>query len=448
MTDHRQLKRRFSFEIRIAWIALLGGLPATLLAAGFLFDSIEDPILAAMLITLLAGWWLALSLAARGEVVFHLNTLANILEALREGDYSLRGRRSRDTDALGAVFLEVNQLGETLRQQRVEVQEATALLQKVLGEIDIAVLAFDAAGNVRLANRAGRRLFGRLHGPLPNATKLGITDLLETSGRQILEREFPVGTGRWDIRVTRFRESGLSHQLVVISDLSRALREEERRTWQRLVRVLGHELNNSLAPIKSMAALLRQRVAEAAGEPLDDNLHDDLLASLDVIGERAEALNRFMSSYSRLAKLPQPELRQFDLAELAKRVAGMQQEGRVNLAGEPVQVEADPDLLSQLLINLLKNAREAAGAHGEVTLRWQRSGEDILLDVEDTGPGIAGTENLFTPFFTTKPGGSGIGLALSQQIAEAHGGSLTLVNRKETAGARARFVFPARQKEA
>lgn len=448
MTKLTPPKRRFSFESRIAWFALLGGLPATVLAIFFLATAVEDVILAGMLIMLLAGWWVALAFVTRGEVVFHLNTLANILEALREGDYSLRGRRSRDADALGAVFLEVNQLGETLRQQRVEVQEATALLQKILAEIDIAVLAFDSDGRLRLANKAARQLFGRIHGPMPDAARLGIADLLNTSGRQIAEREFPAGIGRWDIRVTRFRESGLSHQLVVIADLSRALREEERRTWQRLVRVLGHELNNSLAPIKSMAALLQQRVAEIAGKPLEGELRDDLVASLDVIGDRAEALNRFMSSYSRLAKLPQPNYQEFELAELVRRVSGMPQGGKVEVMGEPVIVEADPDLVSQLLINLLKNAREAAGDSGEVRVCWQKSEQEVQLDVEDSGPGIEGIENLFTPFFTTKSGGSGIGLALSRQIAEAHDGNLTLVNRPDATGARARFVFPLTRGEA
>ncbi|HEX7030707.1 MAG TPA: ATP-binding protein, partial [Gammaproteobacteria bacterium] len=386
-----------------------------------------------------AIFWLAFAFAARNEVIFHLNTLANLLEALREGDYSLRGRRSRDRDALGDVFLEVNQLGETLRKQRFEAREASTLLNKIIGEIDIAVLAFDGAHYVILANPAAQRLFRTRDLAGRSADALGVADLLSQHSRRIEAREFPAGGGRWDVWTGAFRESGLPHHLLVISNLSRALREEERKAWRRLVRVIGHELNNSLAPIKSMAALLHERTAK---ELAASELKTDLVESLDVIGQRAESLNRFMSAYALLAKLPAPRRERVGLRRLVENVAAMDGAGPIGIEGAEVTVSVDPDQLSQLLINLVRNARDAAGDDGDIRIFWDVRDGLLTLDVLDNGPGIAGTENLFVPFFTTKPHGSGIGLALSRQIAEAHDGSLGLSNREEGRGCRARLVLP------
>jgi two-component system, NtrC family, nitrogen regulation sensor histidine kinase NtrY len=430
--------KRFSFESRLALLALAGGLPA-LITAGLLLVSADLPYgLTVLLFIVLAIAWLSFSLAVRNRVTYHLNTLSNLLEALREEDYSMRSRRSRERGAMGDVFREVNVLSSTLRAQRVQAREASALLRKVLAEIDIAVFAFDGGEHLMLVNRAGERLVdGAAAGA--SAAELGLEDLLHAEGRKTIARRFPGGSGRWDVWTGSFRERGVPHYLLVISDLSRALREEERKAWQRLVRVMGHELNNSLTPIKSMAATLQTRLADGAAV---DSLREDLGDSLGIIASRAEALGRFMTGYTMLARLPAPRRKTVRLRSLVERAAAIDTRLRVAVEGEDAEIAVDPDQLEQLIINLVKNAVDAAGADGMVSVRWSREAGVLRLEVLDSGPGLSGTDNLFVPFFTTKPGGTGIGLVLCRQIAEAHEGTLALENREDAKGCVARLELP------
>jgi len=263
-----------------------------------------------------------------------------------------------------------------------------------------------------------------------------LQDVLAVESASVIRRSFGGSEGRFDVRRFHFRSAGRPQDLLVITDLSRALREEERQAWQRLIRVLGHELNNSLAPIKSMAGTL---VRVLAREPLPADWREDVDAGLQVIGDRAEALNRFMIGYTALARLPPPQRREVELAPLLRRVAALEQRVPVTLGVLPeVRFSADPDQLEQALINLVKNAAEAALAEqGGVELRARVEGDSLLIEVLDEGLGLARTDNLFVPFFTTKPGGSGIGLVLARQIIEGHGGRLTLQNREDSRGCRA-----------
>src|SRR5207344_2996971 len=235
-------------------------------------------------------------------------TVSNLLAALREGDYSIRGRAAGRDDPLAEVMHEVNALGKTLREQRLGALEATALLQTVMSEIEVAIFAFDGEQKLRLVNRAGERLLAqpaeRLMGK--SAADLSLEDCLDGESPGTLQKSFPGGAGRWEVHRGVFRERGAPHQLLVLSDLSRALREEERQAWQRLLRVLGHELNNSLAPIKSMAATLESLLAR---NPRPADWQDDMIRGLAVIASRSEALGRFMGDYARLARLPQPSVR-------------------------------------------------------------------------------------------------------------------------------------------
>ncbi|MCG8434832.1 MAG: ATP-binding protein [Gammaproteobacteria bacterium] len=440
----RNTKRgRVTYETRVLLLALLIGVPGTLALAliFFLGDYSNGFVFSVLLFVVL--FWLGLAFKLQREVIYHLQTLSNLLEALREGDYSLRGRRARWGDALGEVVWEVNELSKTLREQRLEAREASALLQKVIAELDVAVFAFDGEHKLRLINRAGERLLAKRTTAAigQSAVQLGLNDLLDMEGRHIAQRSFPGASGRWDIWIGGFRESGLPHYLLVISDLSRALREEERKAWQRLIRVLGHELNNSLAPIKSMATTLKNTVAH---DPLPGDWRDDLHTGLGVIADRADALSRFMSAYATLAKLPAPKRKNINIQSLVKRVAAIDQRLAIDLRGEDLGIRADPDQLEQLLINLVKNAVDAvdSDAGGEVGIHWRTQYGELVLEIQDNGPGIANTENLFVPFFTTKPDGTGIGLVLCRQIAEAHGGSLNLENRKDNRGCVARLTLP------
>jgi nitrogen fixation/metabolism regulation signal transduction histidine kinase len=389
---------------------------------------------------IIIGSWFITALVLRERVVRPLQTLSNMLAALREGDYSIRARGADREDALGLAFLESNLLGETLRTQRLGAMEATALLRTVMAEIDVAVFAFDDADRVRLVNRAGERLLAqpveRLLGR--TAEQVGLAAGLEGPSPRTMDVTFPGGAGRWEVRRGIFRQDGRPHTLLVLADVSKTLREEELQAWQRLVRVLSHEINNSLAPIKSITGSLLTLLDR---HPRPTDADDDLRRGLNVIGGRSEGLVRFMSAYARLAKLPAPNRVPLDVATWVRRVAALETRMPVTVVeGPSTTLRADGDQLDQLLINLVRNAVDASlESKGDVRIRWTRQNGTFALMVEDEGPGLASAANLFVPFFTTKPQGSGIGLVLSRQIAEAHGGSLALDNRRDRRGCIALF---------
>jgi nitrogen fixation/metabolism regulation signal transduction histidine kinase len=343
-------------------------------------------------------------------------------------------------------MLEVNDLGETLRGQRLGALEATALLRAVMSEIDVAVFSFDPEHRLRLVNRAGEKLLALPATRLLGRTgdELGLSACLnsqEPSGPHTMQMVFPGGAGRWEIRRGTFREGGMRHELLVLTDLSQTLREEERSAWQRLLRVLGHELNNSLAPIKSVAGSLADLINR---QPRPPDWREDVSQGLDVISSRADSLARFIESYSQLARLPQPRFESLKIGDVVQRVAALETRLAVTVvAGPDVVVQADSAQLEQLLINLIRNAVDASlETKGAVEVSWSRQNGQAVLSVKDEGLGLASTANLFVPFFTTKTSGSGIGLVLSRQIAEAHGGTVTLENRADANGCIARLRLP------
>jgi two-component system, NtrC family, nitrogen regulation sensor histidine kinase NtrY len=431
------------YERRILFLALAAGLGSTLVAMILLWTGPYSSKLQWTLSVVMVIAWLSFAFTAQSRVVFPLRTLSNLLAALREGDFSIRARGANVEDALGEVLREVNALGETLRQQRLGALEATALLRKVMEEIDVAVFAFDGNGCLRLVNRAGERVLARPEEQLLGRTAedLDLAECLQGETPRIAQIAFPGKSGRWEIHRGSFREAGLSHQLLVITDLSRALRDEERQAWQRLIRVLGHELNNSLAPMKSIAENLTSMLGRKERAP---DWQEDMRSGLSVIAARTDGLARFMSAYARLAKLPPPIFQPVEVGGWIRRVAGLEPRLQVQLKpGPDVRIQADPAQLDQLLINLLHNAVDAAlETGGGVRVGWEHEDGYIEVWVQDDGPGIPNPTNLFVPFFTTKQGGSGIGLVLSRQIAEAHGGSLTLENRESKRGCEARLRLP------
>jgi nitrogen fixation/metabolism regulation signal transduction histidine kinase len=425
---------RLKFERRITLLALLAGFPAVGLCALLLWYDGYSAQVQWTVDLLLVLLWLGVSFNLRTRIVRPLQTLSNILAAIREGDYSIRGRRALSGDALGEVMLEVNDLGQTLREQRT-----------VMAEIDVAVFAFDGEQRLQLVNRAGERLLAQPSARLLGRTadELGLSVCLNSSvrGPQTMQMVFPGKVGRWDIRRSTFREGGQQHQLLVLTDLSQALREEERTAWQRLLRVLGHELNNSLAPIKSVAGSLADLMGR---EPEPPDWRDDMHRGLAVISSRADSLARFVESYSKLARLPPPRLEPLKVGALVSRVASLETRLPVHVVpGPELVVQGDDVQLEQLLINLVRNAVDASmETRGRVDVGWQQKNGQVEVWVRDEGPGLASTANLFVPFFTTKAQGSGIGLVLSRQIAEAHGGTLTLENRQQLRGCEARLRLP------
>jgi nitrogen fixation/metabolism regulation signal transduction histidine kinase len=430
-------------ESRVFVAALLAGLPAVLVSEWLLWSG-EHALRVRVTVSLLVlGAWLIGAALVRERVLRPLQTIANLLAALREGDYSIRARGASPADGLGLALLEVNMLSETLRSQRLHALEATALLRRVIEEIDVAVFAFDGGHRLRLVNRGGERLLGQPSERLLGlgADALGLASCLAGETPRTLEAAFPGGAGRWEVRGTTFRQDGLPHQLLVLSDLSRVLRAEERSAWQRLVRVLGHEINNSLAPIKSIAGSLRS-LAERAARPRD--WEQDLRSGLQVIEGRSESLARFMGAYAQLARLPQPRLAPVKVRAWVRGVAALETRLDVKVTeGPAVAVTADGDQLDQLLINLVRNAADAAlETGGGVCVGWRVLAGVVEVTVDDEGPGLPDPGNLFVPFFTTKANGTGIGLVLSRQIAEAHGGTVVLEPRPNMRGARACLRLP------
>jgi two-component system, NtrC family, nitrogen regulation sensor histidine kinase NtrY len=434
---------RFSYEGRLTWLTLAAVVPAIVVALALLWFGDYSAKVQWTLTILIVGCFLVFVSSAREQTIRPLQTMSNLLAALREGDYSIRARGARGGNALGEVLLEINSLGETLRLQRLGAFEATALLRTIMSEIDVAVFTFDPKRRLRLVNRAGETLLGRPMDKLlgKTADELALNRCLEANEDEPLTLNFAGASGRWGVRRSTFREEGLPHELLVLTDLSRTLREEERRAWQRIVRVLGHEMNNSLAPIKSLAASLESLMRR---DPLPPDWKDDASAGLHSIASRADSLSRFLQAYTRLTKLPPPQKQHVDLGELVQRVVDL--EPRLNLKvmpGPKTVIRADAAQIEQALINLVHNAVDAAlEAHGEVSIGWREKEDVVEIFVQDEGPGIMNPANLFVPFFTTKPEGSGIGLPLSRQIAEAHGGSLALTNRKGGKGAEALLQLP------
>jgi two-component system, NtrC family, nitrogen regulation sensor histidine kinase NtrY len=449
-SPRKRKRSRLLFEHRISLYSFLAALPGLVVSTVLVWMqpwSIEARI--ALIAAELFIWWL-LAMALQEQTTRPLQTLANVIASLREEDYSFRARNAVTGDSLGELSLEVNALADMLSDEKVKTIEATALLARVVDEIDAPLFAFDPSSTLRLVNPAGEHLLRQSKAQMMgrSAAELALNECLTVNNESVVELDLKDSQARWLLRRSSFRQNGVPHTLVVLSDVSRALREEERRAWQRLIRVLGHELSNSLAPIKSIAGSLNARVSEAT---IDKEVRGDLHRGLEIIEARSASLQRFLEAYRKLAQMPAPILREVALAPLITRVAGL--ETRINVrvrSGPDVTFEADPDQLEQMLINLVRNAADASlemptsadSNSAQVTVRWEANAREVIVAVEDEGPGLLNPANVFTPFYTTKPNGSGVGLVLSRQIVEAHGGRIEIGNRPLGRGCSVKVVLP------
>ncbi|HUI84015.1 MAG TPA: ATP-binding protein [Candidatus Binatia bacterium] len=451
----RARRHKLLYEKRIALFAILAAVPGVGFGTVLIWTHNWTPDVKISLTALELFLWLVLTLALLDQIVRPLQTLANVVGALREEDYSFRARGAAPNDAMGELALEINALADILTEQRLQSIEATALLRRVVQEIDAPLFTFDPDHILRLVNAAGERLLqqpsARLLGK--TAAELELNACFEAANETLVALPYSAPNARWMVRKSSFRQSGVPHTLIVLSDVSRALREEERSAWQKLIRVLGHELNNSLAPIISIAGSLSSRLPLPE---LPEAQNADFQRGLGIIESRTASLHRFLQSYRRLAQMPSPTLQPTELRPLLERVANLETRLKVDISpGPDLILMIDPDLIEQMLINLVRNAVDAALEQAQapqsgepvppsVTLRWEQFDRRVALIVEDNGIGLLNPGNAFVPFYTTKPGGSGIGLVLSQQIAEAHGGSIELANRTDERGCRVKVMLPYR----
>ncbi len=405
----------------------------------------QQPVLTAqsgaMIFAVSMGWILLAAFRVRRIFVHQLRTLNTLIEAIRNEDYSLRSAHTGRSNELSALFQQINSLAQQLQSSRQEEQELRGLLERIIAQMNVAVLACDSKGCIVLANPQAARLLAMereaLQGLPLESTE--ISSLLPALEPEIREHRFAGASGRWQISQQTLVQDGKPGSLIFITDLEQVLSEEEIRAWQRLIRVIAHEVNNSLTPITTLCQTL------AVVPPEGDR--GQLAEGLQLIHERALNLRNFISDYARIARLPEANKGEFDLLELVRKVAGMYSDCNIRLhlqaVPEKLPVFGDRTQLEQVLINLIKNAVEA-NANPSISIDISIMARDDNCDIliRDQGPGISNKSNLFVPFYTTKDQGAGIGLALSRRIISAHHGNIALDNRDDASGAELRLTLP------
>ncbi len=439
----RPVARRISSEQKLFLSVLISAVPVVILLF-YVFTDDEISLTFKISVTGFCFiWLLAVAASIRENFVYHLRTLSNLVEAIRTEDYSMRSSRVRDPGELAELYQQIDTLTNQLRSLKQQELESEKLLERIVNQINVAIIACDDSGQIRLANRlAGKLLVEKpeeLVGQALDATVLD--DLVTEEGSQLIDYDFPGSPGRWQINVQSYRYQGKPGKIVFITDLKQVLSEEEISAWQRLIRVIAHEVNNSLTPISSICQTLENHLARLP----DFENDDDLKQGLAVIEERAKGLRDFISVYARIAKLPDPHKVSFRVDSLLEKVQRFfsDQAVSVNAVDEDASLFGDPVLVEQALINLVKNAVEAnEGAALPVQLHFSQKPGFVEFVVLDNGSGISNPANLFIPFYTTKEKGAGIGLALSRQIAAKHGGQVILENRNDSDGAVARLQLP------
>lgn len=431
-----------------AQLALLiaGIVIATLILGAAISSLLPSPLLAALLAAPPA-LVLALLLARRlmRPVNRLLAGLSDGIRGLHQGDFSLSIATNR-RDELGELVGLYNAVGDALRLERQNLNQRELLLDTVIQATTQALVLADPGGRVAYSNATARRYFGtdrKLEGlrlaeavqPAPAALREAILagrDRLVTVRENGDDEVYQVSHGRFTLNAR-------PHELYLIHRLTRELSRQELASWKKVIRVISHELNNSLAPIASLAHSARVLAAQGDRERLD--------AALATIEERAARLKQFLDGYARFAKLPLPRPERVEWPAFIERLRSAAA-FRMDAPPPPHPAWFDAGQVQQVLINLLKNAHESGSRPEDVELRIETRDRGTKFRVLDRGAGMneAVLKNALLPFYTTKPSGSGLGLALCREVVEAHGGRLTLANR-DGGGLEVRVWLPPRPTE-
>ena len=426
-------------------------LAATMLLAVVLFFRTTSYV-AAGIITLLAVY----ELVALIRYVEKTNDdLSRLLRSIRYSDFS----QSFTSEGRGKAFAELGQafraVMEDFRATRAEKEESYRYLQTIMQHVGVGLISFKQDGTVNLINTAAKRILRQPY--LKNVQALGdfspklVPTLMRLrSGEKALVKVVD-GDELLQLAVyaTEFKLRDERYTLVSIQNIQSELEEMEIEAWQKLTRVLTHEIMNSVAPIASLAStandLLEDADVPASGDGLAPEEWSDTISdvhgALQTIEKRSEGLLTFVNAYRRLTRVPRPDFRIFPVADLFDDIADllepqMRAQGihfRRSIQPEELDLTADPELIEQVLINLVKNAMQAVAGTPEAEVRLQARIDDrgrAVIQVIDNGPGIVeeALEKIFIPFFTTKKEGSGIGLSLSREIMRQHGGSISAVS--------------------
>ncbi|MGX5173583.1 sensor histidine kinase [Aliikangiella sp. IMCC44653] len=388
------------------------------------------------------------ALTGKNRANYQLQTLSNLVEAMIDGDYTLRGRK-QSNPAFQDLLNRINLLADNLHKHKLKAEESQLLLEKIIQQMDVLVFATDNNNHIVMINDAARKTLG-FNSSLDNGYKLsdiGMEDLVGYKNSGVVKLNKNSISGEFVLFKDQFYSDNQKHQLFLLTRIEKLLKEKEREAWQNLLRVLSHELNNSLTPIATFSTTMLRKINKEQQVTDIEKFKD----GLSIIKERAESLNQFITSYSQLSHLPQANKQDFNWAKKLKQLSKLFPDccviNNFKFKQDPKHViQADPHQMEQVFINLLKNAREAmAGLElKKIEINAEVANENLIITIKDCGSGIANPKNLFVPFYTTKKSGSGIGLTLCQQILSSHDATLHLTNRENSAGAQATIVFPVK----